>query len=74
MHGEDIERAVRRSPFRPFRVALTTNEQFDVVHPELVIVDDRFVAIGSPRGGAPNDDELIMYWIDLNHVVYIRRL
>jgi phosphatidylserine/phosphatidylglycerophosphate/cardiolipin synthase-like enzyme len=74
VHGEDLERVVRRRPFRPFRIALSNNEQFDVVHPDLVIVDDRFVAVGSPRGADPDDDELLVYWIDLNHIVYVRRL
>jgi hypothetical protein len=74
VHGIDVERVVRRRPFRPFRIALTTNEQFDIVHPDLVVIDDRFVAVGSPRGAAPDDEELIVYWIDLNHIVYLRRL
>ena len=72
MHLDDIDRVLQRRPFRPFRVILSTREVFDVLHPEMMMIGERFVAIG--RRDDPLTDELRMHWIDSNHVVEMHRL
>ncbi len=36
-------------PFIPFRVVTSSGQSYDVAHPELVIVGDRFLEIGIPK-------------------------
>jgi len=72
MHLQDLDEILRRRPFRPFRVTVSTQESFDVLHPEMMIIAERFVAIG--RTEEPFDDEMSMYWIDYNHIAHIHRL
>jgi hypothetical protein len=74
MHSEELENILQRRPFRPFRLTVTTGEGFDVLHPDMAIVDERFVAIGVAPSESTEQDEMIVYWIDLQHVVHIRRL
>jgi len=74
MHRKAVESVLLRRPFQPFRMVLTNGEHFDVLHPDLVIVGHRFIAVGSPRGQSLSDDEMLVYWIDLIHIIYIRRL
>jgi hypothetical protein len=40
--------AIRRQPFRPFRVILTTGAAYDIRHPELIMVGRRSAGLGRP--------------------------
>jgi hypothetical protein len=40
---------VHAEPFVPFRVVTSSGEAYDVGHPELVLVGDRFLEIGIPK-------------------------
>lgn len=42
----------RQQPFRPFRITMTDGRSFEVVHPELMLVDFDDVTIGFPRKGS----------------------
>ncbi len=46
MTDEELKEAVRRQPFAPFRLTLTTGETFDIRHPELILVGRRSAVIG----------------------------
>jgi hypothetical protein len=72
MQLKDLDEIMRRRPFRPFRVTVSTQEFFDVLHPEMIIIGERFVAIG--KSEEPFEHDLSMYWIDYNHIVHIHRL
>ena len=36
-------------PFIPFRVVTSSGDVYDVAHPELILVGDRFLEIGIPK-------------------------
>ena len=50
MTAENFEQVlrsfVRRQPFQPFRLVLTTGEAYDIRHPDLIMVGERSIAIG----------------------------
>ena len=46
MAPQDIEEAVRRRPFAPFRITLTEGSTYEVRHPELCMVGRRAVVVG----------------------------
>jgi hypothetical protein len=71
MHIEDFEKILRRRPFRPFRITVTTQQTFDVSHPEMVFTRPRFVAVGVlPHDESP-EAGLVMHWIDVQHIVHV---
>jgi hypothetical protein len=49
LRPQDIQQQLRKRRFEPFRVHLTDGTTYEVRHPDMVIVGDRFVAIGVPR-------------------------
>ena len=49
MQPDDILRALRTQPFRPFRLVLGDGKTYEIRHPELVIVDDLTLVVGVPR-------------------------
>ena len=53
MSPQDIEEAVRRRPFAPFRITLTEGSTYDVRHPELCMVGRRAVVVGVLRPVVP---------------------
>jgi len=70
MTDEDLKTVVRRQPFEPFRLTLTTGATFDIRHPELIMVGRRAAVIGLTDD--PNSlsfDRTVK--VDLFHVVGI---
>lgn len=73
MNREDLELLLKRRPFAPFRLTLSTNESFDVRHPELVMLRDRFLTVAKPMRDGDNSSILI-YWISFQHIAHCHRL
>jgi hypothetical protein len=74
VRGKDFQRILYRRPFRLFRITVSTGESFDVRHPDMAIVDRRFVAVGFPESGAAPEEDMVVIWIDLRHIVHLQRL
>jgi len=55
MRPEDVREFLRRRPFRPFRLTLTDGRTYDVMHPELAIVDRSWMQVGLARPGDPEN-------------------
>lgn len=53
MRPEDILELLRVRPFRPFRIALSDGQRFEVRHPELAMVGRSQVVIGIPDTEGP---------------------
>lgn len=51
MVGE-IAALLRKRPFQPFRVHLSDGQHFDVVHPELASLSNRYLMVCVPPLGA----------------------
>ena len=68
--SQDILRAVRQHPFQPFRLHVFSGETFAVRHPELILVTDSAVIVGTGEGhtqGAAAGFEIV----GLDHVVKV---
>jgi hypothetical protein len=69
MAPQDIEDAVRRRPFAPFRITLTEGSTYEVRHPELCMVGRRAVIVGVLAPGRPDPRFDHSVTIDLLHIV-----
>ena len=49
--GSILER-VKQQPFKPVRIITSSGQQFDVFHPDLVMVGRQELTIGTPRSEA----------------------
>jgi hypothetical protein len=74
MRAQDVREFVRRQPFQPFRVTLTDDRTYDVVHPDLAMIGTSAVAIGLPQPNGPQFiyDRLIT--VSLLHIMQIEPL
>ena len=71
MTPEDLRLLVKRRPFKPFRITMSTTETFDVWHPDLLIVGRSIAALGLGKAGEePIADGII--WLDLDQIVHIQ--
>lgn len=70
MTHQDLQAAVRRQPFHPFRMILSTGAVYEIPHPDLIMVGRRSAVIG-----IPNQLDTTVYertlMVDLFHVVGI---
>jgi hypothetical protein len=44
---DEILERLRKRPFTPVRIKVTSGEEFDILHPDLVLVGERDVTIGT---------------------------
>lgn len=74
MTPDELLKALRERPFRPFRVALTDGRAIEVRHPELVLLGRRTAIIGIPALGEtePFYDDRVT--VDLLHIVSVEPL
>jgi hypothetical protein len=73
MRAEELMQVVRRRPFEPFRILLTTGQTYDIRHPELIWVFRQCADIAldpDPKTGVIDREERI----SLLHVVRIEGL
>ena len=50
---EDIQARVRRQPFQPLRIVTSAGQTFDVYHPDLIMVGQRDLTIGTGSAESP---------------------
>src|SRR5436305_284119 len=50
---DDIQARLRERPFRPLRLIVSEGLRYDIVHPDLVLVGQRDLTIGSPSPANP---------------------
>jgi hypothetical protein len=71
---DELRSLLRRRPFRPFRIAMSNDEKFEVWHPEMAIVASSIVAVGLGRPNDPEPTADKVIWLDLNQIVHIEPL
>jgi len=49
---------------------VSTEETFDVTHPEAAYLAKRFMAVAKAPTAAAGGDDVEMVWIDYRHIVY----
>jgi hypothetical protein len=52
LRPEEIRELARRQPFVPFRIHVSDQQHYDVLHPDMIMIGERSVTIGMP-GPAP---------------------
>ena len=70
---DDIQSRLRERPFPPLRIVTTTNQTFDVYHPDLVLVARRFLIVGLPSTENPSQADQVTR-VALVHVAELRDL
>lgn len=73
MRAEELTEILRRQPFAPFRIHLTTGQTYDIRHPELVWVRRQCADIAldpDPKTGVIEHSDRV----SLLHVVRIEEL
>jgi hypothetical protein len=45
--SDDVFQRVQRRPFVPLRIVTSAGEQFDIYHPDLVLVGERDITVGT---------------------------
>jgi hypothetical protein len=51
--SEDIKGRVKAQPFVPLRILTTSGDQYDVYHPDMIMVGQRFVIVGTASEANP---------------------
>jgi hypothetical protein len=55
MTADDIQEFTRAQPFVPVRVTLTRSEEFDILHPDMMVASGQMACILRPaRPGTPS--------------------
>jgi hypothetical protein len=55
--SDDIQRRLRQSPFIPVRIIISSGQTFDILHPDLILVDRRDITIGMASSENPTQYE-----------------
>lgn len=74
MTADDIRAFHRAKPFVPFRVTLTNGEEFDVKHPEMVLVGGGMVYLLREASRHPDQVDVPIVHVGLSHVLKIEYL
>ena len=70
---ENIKDRLRGRAFTPFRLETTTNETYDIYHPDMVMVSIRFVMVGTPSTENPAYPDLFSR-VSIMHITEMRDL
>jgi hypothetical protein len=70
---QEIQTRLREKPFRPLRIIVSEGLRFDVYHPDLVLVGNRDLMIGSPWPENPSVYDKVTR-VALVHVVALEDL
>ncbi len=74
MRPEDILRFLRARPFEPFRIHMSDGSTFEVMHPELAIVERSTVLVGVPGPLGPDGPVDRTVFCSLVHITRAEKL
>jgi hypothetical protein len=72
MRAEVLSQLIRRKPFQPIRLHLTTGQTYDIRHPEYIIIQRQSAEVGLDPDPAGIVDRV--EYISLLHVVRVQNL
>jgi hypothetical protein len=76
MHRDSLSNLVHRKPFKPFRVTVSSGDDFEIKHPEAAILGEHVMAVSrvlADQEELPNL-EIEMVWIDYDNICYCQGL
>jgi hypothetical protein len=71
--AKDIDKRVREVPFQPFRIVTSAGQEFDVHHPELVMIGTRWIIVGEPSNKNPKFAEQSTH-VSLLHITALENV
>ena len=71
MDQDEFNEFVRRKPFRPYRIALSSGATFDIVHPDMAVVGFGSIIIGIAEDSLKPPKSIREVLISLMHVVRV---
>lgn len=69
MTNEELNKLKWKRPFEPFRVVTSENEEFEVVHPGLILIGSNGVNIGLPHPSEPPPRASDIVWLAAEDIV-----
>lgn len=66
MHHSELKAALRKQPFQPFRLILSSGTSYDIRSPEWILITGMTTYLGIP--GEAGDGEILRH-IDNAHIV-----
>jgi hypothetical protein len=76
--SEDIQRLLKKTPFKPFTLVMSNDERYPVYHPEMLVVSRTVLAIAvikpavAPHAELPLADYIV--WLAPEHVLKVEPL
>ena len=58
MTADTFREILRRAPFEPFRVVMSSGESYNVMHPEMALVSARALVLAVPDNTHPEGEPL----------------
>jgi hypothetical protein len=71
--AQDIRARTTKAPFEPFRIITSAGQEYDIFHPDLVLIGTRWVVVGIPSNKNPHFAEQ-MSQISLLHITALENL
>jgi hypothetical protein len=69
----EITTRARQQPFAPFRIVTSSGETYDVLHPDLIMVGQRDIVVGTPNLNVPTTYDLLVR-LAIMHVTALQDL
>lgn len=71
--SSEIKERLAEQPFAPFRIVTSAGKEYDILHPEFLMVGRRVLGIGTPR--KPGEEEIDgIHVISILHVTALEAL
>jgi hypothetical protein len=71
--SQDFRARTTQTPFEPFRIVTSAGQEYDILHPDLVLIGTRWVIVGMPSNKNPHFAEQETK-ISLLHVTALENL
>jgi hypothetical protein len=71
--AKEVLDRVKREPFIPFRIVMSSGEAYEIRHPELVMVGRREIIVGTPAQDDPRISDHHDY-LSMLHVTVLEEL
>jgi hypothetical protein len=72
MTAETFREILKRTPFEPFRVVMSSGESYDIMHPEMVLVAARSLVLAIPDSSHPEGERLA--FCSYLHIAHVEML
>lgn len=73
MTADTFREILRREPFEPFRVVMSSGESYNVLHPEMALVSQRSLILALPDPSHPEGERLAFCsYLHIAHVEVLK--